>query len=211
MSVSGISSSSLYTSDSLQNTIQKEFQQLGQDLQSDNLSAAQSDFATLQSLGPQSNSTSSSQSSNPLAQAFNQLEKDMQSGNLSAAQKDFKTIQQDFKNRAAQQQNDQASGSGSNAVSQLFEKLGQELQSGNLSSAQQTFSSLQQEFSQSPTSRIACRLPPDCGHGSKQSESSVGGTRSGKGDRHFEPTSRCIGSADFATVKPNRALCDCQA
>jgi len=90
MSVSGISSSSLNSSDSLQNTIQKEFQQLGQDLQSGNLSAAQSDFATLQSLGPQSNSTSSSQSSNPLAQAFNQLEKALQSGNLSAAQKDFK-------------------------------------------------------------------------------------------------------------------------
>ena len=107
MSISGISSTSLFSSNSLQNTIQKEFQQLSQDLQS---------------------------------------------GNLSAAQKDFKTIQQDFKNRAAQQQNDQASGSGSNAVSQLFEQLGQELQSGNLSSAQQTFSSLQQEFSQSTTS-----------------------------------------------------------
>lgn len=46
MSVSGIFSSSLNSSDSLQNTIRKEFRQLGQDLQSGNLSAAQSDFAT---------------------------------------------------------------------------------------------------------------------------------------------------------------------
>jgi hypothetical protein len=42
-------------------------------------------------------------------------------------------------------------------------------------------------------------------------ESLWGGPRGGESDRYFEPTSRCIGSADFATMKPNRALCDCQA
>jgi hypothetical protein len=47
MSVSGISSSSLNRSDSPQDTIEKEFQQLGQDLQSGNFSAAQSDFKTI--------------------------------------------------------------------------------------------------------------------------------------------------------------------
>ena len=64
MSVSGISSSSLfdYNTQSVQNKMQQfqqEFQQLGQDLQSGNLSAAQSDFATLQQYAPQTNSTSS--------------------------------------------------------------------------------------------------------------------------------------------------------
>src|SRR5208283_1420017 len=73
MSVSGISSSSFanYGSQSIQNRMQtarQEFQQLGQDLQSGNLTAAQSDFATLQQFGPQSGS--STQSSNPVAQGL---------------------------------------------------------------------------------------------------------------------------------------------
>jgi hypothetical protein len=64
MSVSGISSTSFFGSSTqsvLSNTqkFRKEFQQLGQDLQSGNISAAQSDFATLQQLGPQSSSASS--------------------------------------------------------------------------------------------------------------------------------------------------------
>src|SRR5271169_3216037 len=107
MSVSGISSSSLfdYNTQSVQNRkqqFQQEFQQLGQDLQSGNLSAAQSDFASLQQLGAQANSTSPSQSPTPtVAQAFQQLSQDLQSGNLSAAQHDFANLQQDFQNHAA--------------------------------------------------------------------------------------------------------------
>jgi outer membrane protein assembly factor BamD (BamD/ComL family) len=157
MSVSGISSSSLfnYSTQDVQSKmkqIQQEFQQLGQDLQSGNLSAAQADFAALQQLLPQNNSTSSTQSNNPIAQAFSQLSQDLQSGNLSAAQQDYLTIQQDFQNQAAQTQGHHhhsgGGGSGSSAISQLFEQLGQALQSGNLSTAQQVFSSLQQEFQQ---------------------------------------------------------------
>lgn len=157
MSVSGISSSSLfnYSTQDVQSKmkqIQQEFQQLGQDLQSGNLSAAQSDFATLQQLMPQHNSTSSTQSNNPIAQAFNQLSQDLQSGNLSAAQQDYTTIQQDFQNQAAQMHGHHhhhgGGGSGSSAISPLFEQLGQALQSGNLSTAQSVFSSLQQELQQ---------------------------------------------------------------
>jgi len=52
MSIAGILSSSLFNSNSQaispQQQFQKEFQQLSQDLKSGNLSAAQSDFATLQ-------------------------------------------------------------------------------------------------------------------------------------------------------------------
>ncbi len=81
MSVSGISTSSLYQTPGVQNDFQKarqEFQQLGQDLESGNLSAAQSDFATLQNLLPQSASTTTAaQSNNPIAQAFAQLGKDL--------------------------------------------------------------------------------------------------------------------------------------
>ncbi len=65
MSVGGISSNLFdsinQTSQNQMQHPQKEFQQLGQDLQSGNLSAAQSDFVTLQQLGPQNSSTSAAQ------------------------------------------------------------------------------------------------------------------------------------------------------
>jgi outer membrane protein assembly factor BamD (BamD/ComL family) len=157
MSVSGISSSSLfdYNTQSVQNKMQqfqKEFQQLGQDLQSGNMSAAQSDFATLQQYAPQTSSTSSSQSNSPIAQEFSQLAKDIQSGNTSAAQQDYSTIQQDMQSHAAEGHHHHHSsgggGEGQSAISQLMSQLGQALQSGNLSSAQQAYSTLQQEFQQ---------------------------------------------------------------
>jgi len=164
MSVSGISTSSLfsYEAQNTQNSqqlIRQTFQQLGKDLQSGNLSAAQSDFATLQKLVPQldSTSSSSSQTTNPITQAFAQLAKDLQSGNLSAAQQDFSTIQQDFQNQAAQSQTQappghhhhHGGGGESSQISQLVAQLGTALQSGNLSTAQQAFNILDQQFPQS--------------------------------------------------------------
>lgn len=99
MSIASISSSLFnHTPQVAQNNsqnLQKEFQQLGQDLQSGNLSAAQSDFATLQKDEPQSSISEASQSS-PIAQAFSQLAKDLQSGNLSAAQQDYSSIPTGF-------------------------------------------------------------------------------------------------------------------
>ncbi len=167
MSVSGISTASLsiYETQNTESNFQKmqqEFQQLGQDLQSGDLSAAQSDFATLQSLQPQNNSTgstsspSSSQSNNPTAQAFSQLSKDLHSGNLSGAQQDFATIQQDLQSQAAQgthhHHHHHGGGDGDNsAIGQAFQQLGQALQSGNLTSAQQAYSTLQQDFQSSGT------------------------------------------------------------
>src|SRR5208337_2215881 len=141
MSVSGISSS-LYNTQSVQNNFQQfqqTFQQLGKDLQSGNLSAAQSDFATLQKLSPQSGSTSSSQSDNPVAQAFSQLSTDLQSGNLSAAQQDYTTIQQAMQSQATQGHHHHHHGGGSSEaseISQLLDQLGTALQSGDLSTAQ---------------------------------------------------------------------------
>ncbi|MGA8311668.1 MAG: hypothetical protein WB755_16665 [Terriglobales bacterium] len=141
MSVSGISSSSLFdfNTQAAQNKRQQflqEFQQLGQDLQSGNLSAAQSDFAALEQLKPQTSSTASSSSSSPIAQAFKQLSQDLQSGNVSAAQQDFATIQQDVQSQGAQGHHHHhgGGGSGPSGITQLLDQLGQALQSGNLSS-----------------------------------------------------------------------------
>ena len=143
------------------------FQQLGQDLQSGNLSQAQSDFTSLQQLLPsgQQNSllapASGAQSSNPLAIAVSQLAQDLKSGNLTAAQSDFATVQQDLQQVGQQSgaahghhhhhHSDADSGQSSsqpNSISTLFGQLGQDLQSGNVSAAQQAYSSLQQDFQQ---------------------------------------------------------------
>ena len=144
MSTSGITSSM----SSQMQQIQKDFNQLGQDLQSGNLSAAQADFVTLQKDMPQTSSASSStsQSSSPIAQAFSQLSQDLQSGNLTAAQQDYSTIQQDLQSQGSQghhHYHHHLGGSQDSQASQLFAQLGQDLQSGNLSSAQSDFSSLQ--------------------------------------------------------------------
>ena len=109
MSVSGISSSnfSQYNTQNAQGVgqqIQQDFQQLGTDLQSGNLSAAQSDYATLQQALPQNNAnaqTQTTQNANPIQQAFAQLSQALQSGNLNAAQQDYATIQQDVQNQPA--------------------------------------------------------------------------------------------------------------
>ncbi|MGA2420250.1 MAG: hypothetical protein ABSG69_09210 [Candidatus Acidiferrum sp.] len=163
MSITGVLSSNLFGAQNAQTTAQKlkqEFQQLGQDLQLGSLSAAQSDFATLQQNAPQASTTSSSaQTSNPLTQAFQQLSQDLKAGNLTAAKQDYSTIQQDFKTQAAQGQTEhhrhlRGSGSGgnsegqSNSVSQLFSQLGQALQAGNITAAQTAYTNLQADFQQ---------------------------------------------------------------
>jgi len=144
--------------------MQSEFQQLGQDLQSGNLSAAQSDFATLTQLDPNLSTTSStsstagatsSQTSNPIQQAFAQLAQDLQSGNLSAAKQDYSTLQQDMQSAMAvhghhhhHHSESSQNSSQQNPIEQMFSQLGQDLQSGNLSAAQTDFTSLQQQFQQ---------------------------------------------------------------
>ena len=136
---------------------QQEFQQLGQDLSSGNLSAAQSDFATLQKDLPQTSSASASSSNSPIAQAFNQLAQDLQAGNLSAAQQDYSTLQQDLQSQASKMHHHHhhSGGGKESQFAQLFQQLGQDLQSGNLSSAQSDFSSLQQLLQNSSSSSPA--------------------------------------------------------
>src|ERR1035438_4742169 len=92
MSISGIQGNTFNPYQFATSNSRQQFQQLGQALQSGNLSAAQSDFASLQQGFSQSAAASNANSTsaaNPLSQAFNQLASDLQSGNLSAAQKDY--------------------------------------------------------------------------------------------------------------------------
>ena len=143
------------------------FQQLGQDLQSGNLSQAQSDFSSLQQLLPSGQQSSlltpasGAQSSSPLAAAVSQLAQDLKSGNTAATQSDLATVQRDVQQLGQQQGAGQAhhhhhhgggessqSSSEQNAVSTLFGQLGQQLQACNLSGAQQAYSTMQQDFQQ---------------------------------------------------------------
>jgi hypothetical protein len=119
MSIAGIASSSnVFQSTVAQQTqnrfqqIQSQFQKLGQDLQSGNLTAAQQDFATIQQSATQaqasgqthhghhhhhssgdSNTTSTISS---LQQDFTSLGQDLQSGNLSSAQQVYASLQSEL-------------------------------------------------------------------------------------------------------------------
>jgi|SRR5208337_1618721 len=145
----------------------QDMQQLSQDLQSGNLSAAQSDFAALQAAFSQpaatsaststASTSSSSSTSNPITQAFNQLASDLKSGNLSAAQKDFSTVQQDLQNQGTPSashfhHHHISTGSGDsstqNSLLQDLNQVGQNLTSSNLSGAQAAYATLQQELQQ---------------------------------------------------------------
>ncbi len=100
MSMSAVSASSA-VSQSMQawqakaQKIQSEFQQLGQDLQTGNLSQAKTDYSTLSR-----NLPTAAQTSGPISQAFGALGTALQSGNLTAAQSAYSTVQQDVQQAA---------------------------------------------------------------------------------------------------------------
>ena len=116
MSISAVSSSSGYenllsslgsnSTSSSTNEIESEFEQLGSDLSSGDLSAAQQDFLTL--TGGYSSAPGGSDPIGMLVSAFSTLSSDLQSGDLSAAQKEFTIIQSDLKNASAQGQDRKA-------------------------------------------------------------------------------------------------------
>ncbi len=166
MSSSGILSSSFLQNQlsSVSSPYQQDMQKLSQDLQSGNLSSAQSDFATLQQAFSQtpttSGTTTSTATSSPITQAFNQLSSDLQSGNLTAAQKDYSTLQQDLQSQGGtghQLHNHHRirtpgvgeDSSNQNPLLQDLNQLGQSLTSNNLSGAQQAYATLQQQLQQS--------------------------------------------------------------
>jgi hypothetical protein len=150
MSVAGISSTNVFQPDYAQTNFKKvksDFAQVGQDLQSGNLSQAQADFATLQKDLPQGQQTSSTST---VGQDFNNLAQALQSGNLSQAQQAFSTTQNDLQSAGqAHHHHHHGGGGGHNsAISQDFTQLSQALQSGDLTSAQSAFSTLQNDLQQ---------------------------------------------------------------
>jgi hypothetical protein len=172
MSLSGISAGfSGVSTQSLFQKIQEEFQQLGKDLQSGNLTAAQADYVTLQEdlaergvassiqapaqapTQTQTQAPTETGSSNPITAAFGQLSQDLQAGNLTAAQTDYTTIVQDFSQAggaSSKSGTPAPSGTSSpsgNPIAQEFQLLGKDLQAGSLTSAQADFAALQQDSS----------------------------------------------------------------
>jgi len=173
MSISSIFSSGLFSPQNFQagqsslRKLRQEFQQLGQDLQSGNLSQAQADFAALQPGNSQQSASAATQNTaGTIASAFKQLSSDLQAGNLPAAQQDYSNIQQDFQQQSSSSVAShhhhhhhpapaQDSSGSQDPFSQLFSQLGQALQSGNLSAAQSAYTTLQQDFEQLGASAIA--------------------------------------------------------
>ncbi len=169
MAINGIASgilSILNSSQNQQSPFQKigsEFQQLAQDLQSGNLSQAQSDFTALSQnfpgLSQNSAIPTAAAGNNPIAQTFAQLGQDLQAGNLQGAQQDFATLQQDLQQSSPQvhghrhhhhAEDSQGSSSAQpgNSIVQAFSTLAQDLQAGNLSGAQSAFATLQNDLQQ---------------------------------------------------------------
>ncbi|HUX66889.1 MAG TPA: hypothetical protein VMV31_05330 [Terriglobales bacterium] len=95
--------------------MQAEFQKLGQDLQSGNLAAAQTDVAMLQPAGSQANAAAALPAAGLHARGHHRPDGDGDGGG------------------------------GASPASQLLAQLGASLQSGNLSAAQQAYSALQQD------------------------------------------------------------------
>ena len=171
MSIAGILSSRLFNSNhqaltNSQPSFQKEFQQLGEDLQSGNLSAAPGDFATLQQKSPGANATMPASTGNSIALAFSQLGKDLQSGNLPGARQDFSNIQQGLQGPGAQAHHRHRHSGGrevtslgqQSALAQEFVQLGHDLQTRNVAAAQQAYSAVQQSFLALPASTALAPL-----------------------------------------------------
>jgi len=122
----------------------QDFDQLGQDLQSGNVTRGQADLTALQT---DISSLPSSSSSNVNSQSFNQLAQDLQSGNLSAAKTDYADLQQTIQQGAGHGHHFHAhasvAGGPAAQAQQALAQLGQALQSGNLSAAQQAYAAFQ--------------------------------------------------------------------
>jgi outer membrane protein assembly factor BamD (BamD/ComL family) len=160
--------SQLYVTQNTQNNqnqfqqIQTDFQQLGQDLQTGNLTQAQQDFAALQQQLPSGQGQTQQNNASPITQAFTALSQALQSGNLQDAQTAFTTLQDDIQQQQGSGQvrhhhhhggNDSqgpasANAPQSNPIATAFSSLAQALQSGDLSGAQSAFATLQQDLTE---------------------------------------------------------------
>jgi hypothetical protein len=93
MSVSGISANGFpdFGSQSKVPQVQQEFLQIGNDLAAGDLTAAESDFVTLEA-GLPAGTGAPLPNGDPVAQVFARLSEDLQTGNLAAAQQDYSEI-----------------------------------------------------------------------------------------------------------------------
>ncbi len=123
---------------------QQDFQQLGQDMNSGNLSAAKGDLSTLQQLG----SSNLLNSSTPIGQQVSKLSSELQAGNLSGAEQDYANLQQSFNHVKAHFGYTGAGNSGGSdsTISTLLQQLGNEMQSTSQTNAQQTYATIQQNL-----------------------------------------------------------------
>ena len=176
MSISSVGSSSLlfqlYVSQSTQSNqsqfqqIQTDFNQLGQDLQSGNLTQAQQDFATLQQALPSGQTQQTQQNSaSPVTQAFTALLKRCNQEIFRARRtplplcsRTFSSCNNKVRVRARSittitaaeiiRKVRLANGQQGNTIATDFSALSQALQSGNLAGAQSAFATLQQDLTQ---------------------------------------------------------------
>jgi hypothetical protein len=113
--------------------IQNEFEQLGQDLQSGNLTLAKKDFTNLSQDIPSAQQNNKS----PIAKAFGTLGQALRSPSLSAAERASSTVN--------------STGSRNGSLAGDLGSLEQALQSENLLSARTAFATLQKDFEQFAT------------------------------------------------------------
>jgi hypothetical protein len=187
MSISGVSSGDVFQASVAHGAqtkfqqIQSQFQKVGQDLQSGNLTQAQADFATLSQGLPSAQQVGAATTTGPtstLAKAFQALGQDLKAGNLAASQADFATIQQDAQQQSSGQTQGHhhhhggGSSQASNTLEQAFTSLGTALQSGNLSSAQQAYATFQSDVQQAFRSFSA----PSSGTGTASSTAAGSGS-----------------------------------
>ena len=110
----------------------QEFHQLGRDLRSGDLAAAQADFATIQQFGPEQGPSTQDQSL--LGKAFDRLADDLQAGDFAFAKQDYSTIHQIFRSRAQEQ------GGG---IGRMVDQSVHQVRSGDFAPAQQAYSAVQ--------------------------------------------------------------------
>jgi len=135
--------------------LRQQFQQLGEDLQSGNLTSAQGDFARLQQEAPPLGAPASTPGNDPVTQALNQLQTDLQTGDLGgpapipvggapiAVQPPQTGRPHGPHHHHGPEGGEDPTSPGSGTS---LDQLGQDLQSGNLSAAQQAYNSVLQDL-----------------------------------------------------------------
>ena len=127
-------------------SMQRAFQQVGNDLQSGNLAAAQNDYVTLSKDNP----ASATGSASAAGRAYSQLGQDLRSGNLAAAQLDYASLKRDTvqpespttatgaaasKQGTVHHHRHHATGDTSSSISQLLDSASPALQAYNTSTS----------------------------------------------------------------------------